>query len=68
MFKALGYKPFDNSSFIEKEYLNRKENTLISFYTDKTFKFSCEDEYNEFISIELYEAITQQMKELEWIK
>lgn len=74
MFEELGYSLDDNPNFykrpsepyIKASYivggLVHRERNMIQFYDDETYRVTCD------VSLELHEAIIQQMKELGWIE
>ncbi len=78
MFEALGYKSrgFEETSYyyiVEyyKTHINSEEEygLAITFDNDKSFYLECQSRHCEpIIDLPLYKAITQQMKELGWIK
>ena len=66
MFKKLGYeeRTKTNSKVCIKSYINYKKSNAIYFDYDKSIRIGGK----EIITMELIQAINQQVKELEWLR
>ena len=73
MFETLGYKystKTDYGSLVYRQYdFNTELGLKVTFFKDKSFEVeSLNRHFDCAISLDLYRAITQQMKELGWLE